>query len=119
MSELDTSLNELNKEKSQLEEQLKQKCIPVEEESKYYQLEELNHEQTVKFLKSDSTIKAVIKKANSGEMLRKMEIKGADLAHMNKKKLEKWWGIKEDTQRNLILTFIEENNPVVKVFERE
>jgi len=52
-------------------------------------------------------------------MLRKMEIKGADLAHMNKKKLEKWWGIKEDTQRNLILTFIEENNPVVKVFERE
>ena len=52
-------------------------------------------------------------------MIRKASIKGSDLAKLNEKKLEKWWGIKDQIQKSMIISFIQENNPTVKAFERQ
>jgi hypothetical protein len=45
--------------------------------------------------------------------IKKMKIKGPDLAGLTDRKLEKWWGVKDPNRRVIVLQHIKENNPLV------
>jgi len=66
----------------------------------------------MKLLWSDDVVAAILK-GKPREKIEKLKVTGADLAALNDRKLEKWWGVPDPRRRVIVLGHIEDNNPIV------
>ena len=125
-SNADELLQQTKDEQKKLEDILIDAGIQIEQEDhpeNKFMLEQLNHEQALKFLYKNTITKAIIldKKARIENILKKGKITGIDLVNLNPQKMKKWWKMNKKqsgTKIKIILEHIHKNMPYVSGFNK-